>query len=180
MIRYKLVTSEKELKQILELQRENLPSNISEEEKLQEGFVTVNHTFALLNEMNDACPHTIATHNSDVIGYALSMHPKFGDSIEVLKPMFAEIQKYSDQLFQKPNNFLVMGQICISKDFRRKGIFRELYFQMKHNFIPPYEAIITEVDTANKRSLQAHYAVGFKQITMYSSGGQDWDLLILR
>ncbi|MFH4963620.1 hypothetical protein V8G69_01330 [Gaetbulibacter sp. M235] len=57
---YKSAETEEELHQILELQRVNIFSVISKEEKLSQGFVTVEHTFEILKAMNDLCPHTIA------------------------------------------------------------------------------------------------------------------------
>ena len=91
MLSYERATSEKELEQILTLQRKNLPTVISSEEKIKEGFVTVSHTFEILKKMNDVCPHIVAKSDDKVVGYALCMHPKFALDIAVLKPMFAEI-----------------------------------------------------------------------------------------
>ena len=93
MITYTRCTKISELEQILILQKTNLPQSLSENEQQSEGFVTVHHDFDLLKRMNDACPHTIAKDGDKVVGYALSMHPKFGNEIEVLVPMFTEIEK---------------------------------------------------------------------------------------
>ena len=54
MIYYKTASTIEELNQILALQQENLPEAISEEEQKLEGFVTVRHTFDMLNRVNDA------------------------------------------------------------------------------------------------------------------------------
>lgn len=48
IIIYKRAETTKELNQILELQRANIPSVISREEKTTEGFVTVYHDFEIL------------------------------------------------------------------------------------------------------------------------------------
>ena len=118
MIIYKRAEKVAELRQILRLQQQNLPDNLSSETKRKEGFVTVKHNLELLTEMNNTCPHFIAVNEKNVVGYSLCMHPIFGDEIEVLKPMFSEIRKYYPD-----NDFIVMGQICIDKDFRKQGIF---------------------------------------------------------
>jgi len=60
---YKKAISDEELHQILTLQKINRPMVLSEEIKLSEGFLTVQHTFELLKAMNDACAHTIAKSN---------------------------------------------------------------------------------------------------------------------
>lgn len=70
-----------------------MPSAISEEEKISQRFVTVQHTFAILKAMNDKCAHTIAKSNEKVIGYALAMDKDFKNHIEVLSPMFKKIDE---------------------------------------------------------------------------------------
>ncbi|MBC8766530.1 GNAT family N-acetyltransferase [Arenibacter sp. BSSL-BM3] len=173
---FKSCTNDSELRQILSLQQKNLISNLDSGEKEKEGFVTVSHTLELLTKMNTACPHIIAKVQDKVVGYALCMHPSFGNDIEVLKPMFKEIAS----TVPKTEPYMVMGQICIDKEYRRRGIFRKLYETMKNTIQPQFNSIITEVDATNLRSLEAHYAVGFKDLKTYSAGGQDWKLIVLR
>jgi predicted GNAT family N-acyltransferase len=175
MIRYKTASTTIELNQILALQQENLPEAISEEEQILEGFVTVHHTFDLLKRMNDVCAHIIAIYKGEVVGYSLCMHPKFGDEIEVLQPMFAEIKN----VIPDGDRYIVMGQICIEKGYRRQGVFRKLYETMLREIQPKFKSIITEVDLKNSRSLKAHYAVGFQLLSTYHSGGHDWALISL-
>jgi len=175
-IRYCRSKSDKELHQILELQQKNLFTNVSDEARKQEGFVTVIHTFDLLKQMNAACQHIIAKAGGKVIGYALCMHPCFSKEIEILKPMFYEIESVNP----KPRNYIAMGQICIDIDYRKQGIFRNLYETMSDSLKPEFDAIITEVDSKNIRSLNAHYAIGFKHLKSYKSGEQDWELIILK
>ena len=175
MIGYKRATRKYELEQILQLQRDNLPSVVSEEIKKTEGFVTVHHDFDILNRMNEACPHIIATNDEMVVGYTLCMHPKFGDEIEVLKPMFAEITR----ILGTDEKYIAMGQVCVAKAYRRQGIFRNLYNYMLDEIKPEFNCIITEVDCKNTRSLKAHYGIGFKLLSRYQSGGHDWELIRL-
>lgn len=165
-----------ELRQILDLQKKNLGAHIRAEEKIQEGFVTVSHSLGLLSEMNAVCPHIIAKDNDRVVGYALCMHPHFRDDIEILKPMFLEI----DTILPNVECYMIMGQICIDKEYRRQGLFRKLYENMGKAVIPEFKGIITEVDANNHRSLQAHYATGFTDLGAYTSGGQNWKLIVLK
>jgi ribosomal protein S18 acetylase RimI-like enzyme len=175
-LQYLRAKTTEELEQILKLQQSNLPARISSAEKAKEGFVTVRHTLELLGQMNRACPHVVVKDGEKVVGYALCMHPDFCNEVEVLRPMFEEISS----VFPIEENYMVMGQICIDKPYRGKGVFRELYATMKEAIQPHFSCIITEVDVANVRSLKAHYAIGFKELKRYSSGGQDWHLIILR
>ena len=176
MIFYKQASTLEELEQILALQQQNLPKNISSEEREKEGFVTVEHTIDILKAMNDVCGHIIAVEDNQVVGYALCMHPKFADEIEVLRPMFEEINK----VVKSQNGYMAMGQICVAKSHRGRGVFRNLYLTMKEKLPAGFDTIITEVDGKNTRSLAAHAAIGFKTIKIYPSGEKEWHLIVLQ
>ncbi|MCW8981975.1 MAG: GNAT family N-acetyltransferase [Altibacter sp.] len=175
MIHYTRVTRKAELEQILQLQLQNMPAALSSEVKQAEGFVTVQHDLGLLMRMNDRCAHIVAKEQHKIVGYALCMHPHFREEIEVLKPMFTEI----DRAFGANTPYMIMGQICIDKKYRKQGIFRMLYKTMQEALLPEFTTIITEVNTANSRSIQAHYAVGFNKLSVYESQGVKWELIAL-
>jgi len=174
-ITYCRASTDEELHQILELQKQNLPSSLSLSEKEKEGFLTVVHTFEILKQMNDRCAHCIVKSENKVVGYALSMHPKFADGIEVLKPMFIEINKVISGNLQ----YIIMGQICVGKNYRKRGIFRGLYNFMKQELQTIFNNIITEVDAENVRSLNAHLAVGFEILREYHADNKDWIIISL-
>ncbi|MBQ4801703.1 GNAT family N-acetyltransferase [Aquimarina sp. MMG015] len=172
-LKYTTVTSHEELEQILLLQQKNLTTSISSEEKKKEGFVTVEHDFEILKKMNDQQPHIIAKDHGKVIGYALCMTSDFGNDIEVLKPMFKKIENSLDQ----PNKYIVMGQVCVDKEYRGQGIFRGLYQHMKTKLQNTYDLLITEVASDNIRSLNAHNAIGFKTLLIYEADQISWHII---
>ncbi|MGB6151206.1 MAG: GNAT family N-acetyltransferase [Pricia sp.] len=175
MVTFERATSEADLNQILDLQRKNLPANISSEVKKKEGFVTISHTFEMLKKMNDVCQHIVAKSDGRVIGYALCMHPSFAEDIEILHPMFEEVEA----ILPKIENYIVMGQVCIDSAYRGQGIFRKLYLAMQKAVQPEFGPIITDVNAENTRSLGAHYAVGFVDLATFSSQGQVWKIIRL-
>ena len=178
-ITYHRATTTEELNQILKLQEQNLRHLISEEQKRVEGFVTLKHDFETLKKMNDACPHCIAKQGNKVVGYALSMLQDFKDEIPLLQPMFHEIDTTLKN--QKGSlNYIAMGQICVDKNYRGKGIFRGLYTYMASELKQEFNAIITEVDTKNNRSSNAHKAVGFEVLKNYKSNNQLWEIIVLK
>ena len=179
MIKYQLTATNKELEEIIALQQKNLPVNISTSEINEQGFVSVQHTLALLTKMHDAHPHVIAKHNDKVIGYTLCMLQEFRNEIPLLTPMFHQIDKAIKEV-NEDLNYMVMGQVCVDKDYRKQGIFRALYKYMKENISKEYNAIITEVDVKNVRSSNAHKAVGFEILKEHQSNNQNWELIILR
>ena len=174
-IHYCLASTHQELEQILALQQRNLLEHVSHDIQRQEGFVSVKHDFAVLNKMNEACQHIIAKDGQKVVGYALCMHPKFANEIELLKPMF----DVAVSAIPATESFMVMGQICIDKDYRKKGIFRGLYKMLYENLKSEFDSIITSVDAQNERSLVAHYAIGFIELKTYQGKGREWKLIQL-
>ncbi|TVZ56560.1 acetyltransferase (GNAT) family protein [Lutibacter sp. Hel_I_33_5] len=179
MIRYHRVKNDEDLEDILALQKRNLGINLSDDEKLHEGFVTLQHDFEILKKMNDACPHFVAKKEGKIIGFALSMLKEFKDEIPLLIPIFKEI----DTEIRNQNindNYIAMGQVCIAKEARGKGVFRGLYTTMQSEFKNKFDSIITEVDTKNLRSSNAHKSMGFKLLKNYTSNHQLWEIIILK
>jgi GNAT superfamily N-acetyltransferase len=173
-ILYKRASTLNELEQIRALQLQNSYQNISSEEKLQEGFVTVQHSVALLEQMNYACAHIIAKDNDIVVGFALVMLSSFRNEIKALIPMFERI----GELVSKDKTYAVMGQICVDKDHRKQGIFRGLYHFYKEELQHQFDYLITEVAAINLRSMQAHEAIGFKIIDTYDEDGIVWNIIL--
>ncbi|MFV5687222.1 GNAT family N-acetyltransferase [Flavobacterium sp. ZT3R25] len=173
-INYKRASTLDELEQIRTLQLQNSSQNISAEEKLQEGFVTVQHTVALLEQMNSASAHIIAKNNDILVGFALVMLSSFRNEIKVLIPLFERI----DGIVSKDKIFVVMGQICVAKNYRKQGIFRGLYHFYREELQHEYDYLITEVAAINLRSMQAHEAVGFKTIDNYEEDGIVWNIML--
>lgn len=174
-IRYKRAQTTDELQQILKLQEINLPKKSAKKDLTSEGFVTVEHDLETLINMNEVCPHFIAVSDKKVIGYALSMHPTFKHKIEILRPMFIKIES----IVPKNLKYMVMGQICIEKNFRKKGIFSGLYHSMANELRNEFDAIITEVDGKNTRSLNAHLAAGFLILKRYRADNHNWNIMML-
>lgn len=173
-ILYKRASTLDELEQIRTLQLQNSSQNISSEEKLQEGFVTVQHSVALLEQMNSACAHIIAKDNDAVVGFALVMLSGFRNEIKALIPMFERI----DELVPKDKTYVVMGQICVDKNHRKQGIFRGLYHFYRKELQHQFDYLITEVAAINLRSMQAHEAIGFKIIDTYDEDGIVWNIIL--
>ena len=82
----------------------------------------------------------------------------------------------ADQLL--PNkNYLAMGQVCIDKPFRGKGIFKNLYAYYRDELSNQFDCLFTEVATLNTRSLNAHIAVGFEILDTQTTDGTSWEMV---
>lgn len=178
MFAYNTSDTDSDLQQILDLQFENLPKNISSQEANSQGFVTVHHEFDLLKKMNQPYPHIVARDDEKIIGYTLVMLRSFEKEIPVLVPMFEQINNthYNGKKLGEAKYF-IMGQVCIHKNYSGQGVFKGLYEEMKKRMTPYFDYIITEVATRNTRSMRAHEKIGFENIHQYNAG-EEWAILL--
>jgi GNAT superfamily N-acetyltransferase len=176
----KEVENEQELNEILQLQRKNIAAAVDPAEISVQGFVTAQHDMELLLNMHRIAPSLIACHQEQVIGYALVMTTESRNSIPVLEPMFDLLDhlKFNRKMISS-YHFLIMGQVCIEKDYRGYGLFRLLYEGLYQRHAEKYDVLITEVATRNKRSINAHAGIGFQSIHQYTDySGEQWEILV--
>ena len=175
-----IVTRDDELEQILRLQQLNLVGNIDAAEMQSQGFVTMNHSAAVLKQMHQLAPSVIIKHDHKVVAYALVMLRECRDLFPPLQPMFTNFDHLEWK--GKPLNnykFYVMGQVCVDKDYRGKGLFDLLYQKHKEIYQDQYDFVITEVSTRNHRSIRAHQRAGFQTINTYRDELDEWAVVIL-
>jgi len=173
MIDARQVQDRRDLEQILELQRANLARNVSAEEIVTQGFVTVEHTLPVLERMHAFAPSIVAKDGDALAGYALVMPIECRFFVPLLEPMFQRL----DELGLFRERFYVMGQICVGKRWRGQGVFDLLYGAHRHYLRSSYDCSVTEVATRNVRSMSAHQRVGFTVIDRYRDPTDEWALL---
>lgn len=172
MIETRQVRDERELQQILELQRLNLARSVDPDEISSQGFVTVEHSLTLLQRMHALAPSIVALDGDSLAGYALVMPVECRALVPILAPMFARL----DQL-GVTDRFYIMGQICVARAWRGRGVFDRLYDGHRRFMRGAYDHVITEVATRNVRSMRAHERVGFRTIDTYQDATDQWALL---
>ena len=180
MILYSLADDSSDLQGILDLQKANLKSELTSESIAKEGFVTVSHSFAELYQLNVIEKHTVAKDGKTVVGYALAMTEKSRNDIAVLAPMFDLFDSlvYKHKLVSQ-YNYIVVGQVCIDKNYRGRGIFDELYENYKLQHQHNYDFAITEIAVSNIRSRKAHQRIGFEEIHFFTDcNGTEWVLVV--
>ena len=71
--------------------------------------------------------------------------------------------------------YILMGQVCVAKDYRGQGVFEGLYRKMQERMAPYFDLIVTEISERNARSLRAHEKVGFVEMTRFQApDGERW------
>ena len=170
MVHIKKTESVEELKGILALQKQNLASSLTDEEIKSQGFVTVIHSLETLRQLNDIEPHIVANDDDRVSAYLLAMTEDSQLLIPVLQPMF--------ELFRtipfagktvSAFHYLVVGQVCVDKAYRGKGLLDQCYTFYKETFQNQYDFAITEIAAHNLRSLAAHRRIGFQEVHRYTA-----------
>ena len=179
MLNSTVVNTIDELTQILHLQQQNLPKNISDEELKSQGFVTFQHDLTILQQFHQLAPSVIVKDDDKVIAYALTVVNEARHFFPPMESLFVSLGKlqWKDKPFQ---NYLYyeMGQICVSKDYRGKGVFEMLYQQHKKSYSNLYDLLVTKVSTKNHRSLRAHEKIGFKTITIDKDELDEWAVIV--
>jgi len=180
MITYGLSDTTHDLQAILHLQQQNLPTSLSSAEISSQGFVTVSHSLDDLQKMNGYEKSLIIKDHDNVVGYILAMTQHSKQDIPVLVPMFDifDAVLYHNQTVSS-YNYIVVGQVCVAKDYRGQGVLDEAYSNYKAFFQSRYDFAITEIATANQRSLNAHRRIGFSELHRYTDAtGIEWSIVI--
>src|SRR5579871_2684642 len=180
MITYTTSKTEKDLLGILELQKNNLPDNLSQEEISREGFVTVVHDFDALKKLNDIEQHVIAKDGDKVIAYLLAMTTKSKNEFPVLFSMFENFEKiaFHGKTFSD-YHYIVVGQVCVAKDYRGQGVLDNCYAEYKNQFKSKYDFAVTEINIKNQRSRSEERRVGFHEIHQFTTTDNvEWSIVV--
>jgi GNAT superfamily N-acetyltransferase len=174
-----VASTEEQFNQILQLQQDNLVDAISEEQQAQHGFVFAEHTLPLLKRMATFLPQVVALSDGKVIGYNLALHVAMKDEVPKLVPMFHEFEQseYRGRPLKK-YKFVVGGQVCVDKKFRRQGLMSRLYHETKKRVPSEFEICVTEVAARNIISLRAHEKMGFEVVNTYDDGKELWKVVV--
>ena len=179
MITIKLVTEHSELEGIKKLQQENLKKNLADQEAETEGFVTAEYTMEFLERMHNEKPSVIAKDGDLIAGYALAAVKAIRYEHELLVDLFDTIDKthYQNRLL-KDSNYIVVGQLCVSKNYRGLGLVYQMYQHFRKTLAPDFDYCITDVAKNNPRSLKVHLKSGFVVIDELQYGGVGFDIVL--
>ena len=178
MVHLSLSQSIADLEGILSLQRENLSTNLSQEEKDEQGFVTIQHDLEQLQSMHSVAPHVLAIENDQVVGYVLAMTLATREVVPLLIPLFENFDK-SEIGGKKVTDYnpMVVGQVCVGKSQRGTGLFDKLYTEYREQYASTHDFAITSVALSNYRSLAAHQRVGFKILHTFQDSLHPWAIV---
>lgn len=169
-----------DLEGIIDLQKQNLRSDLTAAEITTQGFVTVSHSLDDLRKMHQHVPNIIVKNGVQVIAYVLGMTEQSKNDI----PRLVEMYESFDHIQFKGKSvaeyqYIVVGQVCVDKAYRGLGLFDRAYEAYRKYFEQEYEFAITEIATINLRSMKAHERLGFKTIHTYTDGSAtEWNVVV--
>jgi len=115
-----------------------------------------------------------------VIAYLLAMTVYSKADIPALIPMFELFDQTPFR--EKPISgytYLVVGQVCVDKNYRGQGVLDQCYEAYKKQFQSKYDFAITEIAIKNQRSINAHKRIGFSEIHCYEApNGEEWSIVV--
>lgn len=148
MLNAAVITTDDELFQIHCLNRKNLKQYLDKNIREQEGFVTWLYSLDLLKKMHQLSPGIVVKNGNNVVAYALTTLKEAQIFHRDLEIMFENLQSVSYKTKPLPfYNFYCMGQICIAKEYRGKGLVNLLYQKHREIYGSQYDFILTEIST---------------------------------
>ncbi|HMQ07085.1 MAG TPA: hypothetical protein PKC30_07265 [Saprospiraceae bacterium] len=173
--------TEQDLENIISLQAENFENAVTPEEARKEGFVTIIYDVPTLRNICGPYRHIIAVDGEILAGYALVLLKSAVPDVPFVLPMVNMIKNLSFKgVDLEEENWFIMGQVCVAKPYRGKGVLQAMYDSMKNYYMNIFQYIITEIAGRNQRSLYAHQNVGFKILhSFHDDQGELWHIVIL-
>jgi L-amino acid N-acyltransferase YncA len=178
MVQLCLSQSTADLEGILSLQQENLLTILSEEEKADQGFVTIPHTLDQLETMHSIAPHVLAKENEQVVGYVLAMTLASRSVVPMMTSLFDNFDEL-EVAGKKVSSYrpMVVGQVCVGKTQRGTGLFDKLYTSYREQYASTHDFAITSIALSNYRSMAAHQRIGFQVIHTFEDSIQPWSIV---
>ena len=179
MITLDKVRNYNDLLQIKVLNEDNLKINLSQQDQLKYGFVTLEYNIELLLKMNNIEKSIVVREDNKVVGYAIVTNK----TVYGLNKLFDDLIDRVKTLTYCHNNlsnveYALVGQLCIKKNYRGKGLVKKIYEFYKQEYSKKYKYLITDIDERNKRSLSAHLKSGFQIIDNFYWGESYWNIIL--
>ena len=167
-----------DLPEILRIQKANLISNMSENDKAN-GFLSVEFPSQQFVEMNSEIPTVVADLGSSLGGYLCGSSIQYSRQIPILAHMIGLFPKtfFRGRSLEQYQPF-IYGPVCIDRPLRGRGIIEGLYGELLKQVAGKFDMGILFISQANPRSLRAHTAkLGMEKVADFTFNENDFCLL---
>lgn len=148
---------EKDYAGIVTLAGLNVGDDLSPEERLRGGFLSVRFTREQIAGMAQSLGIVVAKQDEAVVGFISNSRLDFAGQPPIIRSMHAEFPHlhWQGRPLSEVNLFLY-GPVCIDVSQRGKGLLRKMLEAVKAGTQGRFEAGVAFVAEANPRSLAAH------------------------
>lgn len=150
------IATKEDIPGIIALHQANLIVNLNEKEK-KAGFVTTSLTEEQIQTVIDQKGLFVAKKEATIIGFIIAADWDFFKQWPIFEYMIALFPAFSFKNFEITTvNSFQYGPICIDKNFRGKGIIKELFEYMRIHMVANYPLALTFINKTNLPSFKAH------------------------
>ena len=143
---------------ILKLQSANYLPNLAPEDRIQ-GFLSAEFNPTQIAAIADDLGIMVAIDAGEIAGYLCAFRNEFEHSSPVLATMLRSYDRvhFAGRSISSYRSY-IYGPVCIARDYRGRGVLRQLYEAQKKDLAGRFEAGVAFVSRSNPHSLQAHLA----------------------
>ncbi|SEA85156.1 GNAT family N-acetyltransferase [Pedobacter hartonius] len=178
MLITKFVSEDEELVQIAALSLENSPSMVPDELKEKEGYVTWNYPIEDLRVLHQISPSIIVKDGDKVVAYVVIL---LQESEEVYKPLKDLLDLLRSITYQGKSVFdykiYMLGQDCVHRDYRGKGVIKLLFDFQKEHFASRFELGLSAISVHNPLSQKVHERLGAQTIYVLPVESDTWNIV---
>lgn len=174
-----LTQSKQDLADISRLNEENLRSGLHPDVAKEQGFVTWRYEIDLLESMQAIAPHVICRSEGQLAGYALTALKEMAPvhrELALLLPQLDALEYKGSPLHSY--SYYVMGQLCVAKPFRGRGVVEKMYEMHRKTFSKIYTQMVLTISTKNTRSIRVHERFGFEEIHHFADHHGGWNVYV--
>ncbi|CAM3330231.1 GNAT family N-acetyltransferase [Yersinia entomophaga] len=165
---------------ILQLQQENIPENLSDEQKKQ-GFIVSRMDEKQLAAINNDLGILVAEDdNGEVAGFVCMMKTDARPRPPVVDAMLEALrqQRFEGKPLTELRVFLY-GPVCVAQNKRGQGIVSQLLAEVKQHTQANYDVGAAFVDDANPHSLAVHVkGLHMTPVTNFTCHQKGYNLLV--
>ncbi|KAJ3028517.1 UNVERIFIED_CONTAM: hypothetical protein HDU68_001513 [Siphonaria sp. JEL0065] len=181
-----LASTDAHVVQIKQLQMENLRRLLPLEVQEREGFVTAEYSIDYLRNIHSKTPAVVALAQvngvQQVVGYVLAATKQDSLEHDLLKDLVGTVDgrcKFEKKKL-KDLNYIVVGQLCVAKDFRGQRLASKMYEAFAQEYKSRgFECAMTDVAADNEKSLKTHKKSGWVVVDSLDYSGVVFEVIVL-
>ncbi|TQI80190.1 hypothetical protein FHU10_4950 [Serratia fonticola] len=164
---------------ILALQAQNTPEHLSAEQR-QQGFIVSQMNDKQLASINSGLGILVATEGEQLAGFVCLMSTDAQPRPAVVDAMLQTLASQSlDGLPLSQQRVFLYGPVCLSAEWRGKGVLRQLFDAVKAHTRHHFDIGALFVNDDNPHSLDAHVkGLGMTALTRFHCNNQSYQLVV--